>query len=69
MESFNVNLGGETYTITTLKDKIDYQVAKGTEVLGSITPISGHSGIKWTGMAITNDLAQQIGELIEEHEM
>lgn len=68
MEQFEINLVGETYTIKPLENG-EYQVNLGHYVQGVLIPKVGDLGVTWSGGGINNDLARQLGELIEEHDM
>ncbi|KQC02116.1 hypothetical protein [Pedobacter sp. Hv1] len=70
MESFEIELLGKVITVRPL-DSEDYEVFEDGQYLGVITPILGDNGITWSTHSekIANDYAQQIGELIEEHDM
>lgn len=68
MDSFEINLLGEIYTIQPLANG-EYQIKQTHTVLGAISSKLGDLGVTWSGGGINNDLAQQLGELIEEHEM
>lgn len=68
MDAFEVNLVGTTYKINPMENGC-FLINVGNTVLGSIIPNVGVLGVTWQGEGINNDLAQQIGELIEEKEM
>ena len=68
MNAYEINLLGEIYTIQPLANG-EYQIKQSKTVLGAISSKLGDLGVTWSGGGISEDLAQQLGELIEEHEM
>lgn len=68
MEPFEINLVGKTYKIQLL-DNGSYEVYFTSSLVGIITPTLTDFGVTWQSLSIDLELAQQIGELIEEHDM
>lgn len=70
MNPFEINLVGEVLTVMPNPNGT-FTIANTRGLLGVIMPnISIDTSIKWTTAdLIDEDYAQQIGELIEEHEM
>lgn len=70
MNPFEINLVGEVLTVMPNPNG-SFNIIKGDSLLGAITPNMNEDAIvKWTSSDfIAEDYAQQIGELIEEHEM
>lgn len=70
MEPFDINLAGEILSVLPQPDG-SFTVFKGTEHVAVLRPdISKKMGTRWHPCdGLDDQLAQQIGELIEEHEM
>lgn len=68
MEPYEIELAGAVLTIHPEGDGT-YLVYDRGEKLARLYPDVTAAGAIWESADITPDLAQQIGELIEEHEM
>ena len=70
MDAFEINLVGNIYLIKPLESGA-FAIFEGDKLLGVIEPVTkDDTSLEWvTADLMSVDLAQQIGELIEEHEM
>jgi len=70
MEPFDIELVGMTYTIYP-QENGNFRVFEWEKYIGTLEPIANDdTSVEWvTADLMSVDLAQQIGELIEEHEM
>jgi len=69
MEQFEVQLFGATYTIMP-QDNRTFLVMEGQQELGTIYPEAGTLGIEWKANdGLEEGFAEQLGELITEHEL
>lgn len=69
MESYEINLAGETLTVQPTTDG-NYNILREYQQIGTLYPNVSSNGIVWNcGDTLDPDYAKQIGELIEEHEL
>lgn len=70
MEPFEINLVGEVLTVMPQPDG-SFTIFNGDALLGTIAPNYDESdALRWRTLDLMAvDYAQQVGELIDEHEM
>lgn len=68
MEPFEINLVGQTYDIHPESDGT-YLVYFSGHKYARLYPDVAAAGVQWESAEISPELAAQLGELIEEHEM
>ncbi|WP_448104712.1 hypothetical protein [Pedobacter panaciterrae] len=70
MEPFEINLVGEVLTVIPQPDG-SFTIFNGDDLLGTIAPNYDESdALRWPTVDLMGvDYAQQVGELIDEHEM
>lgn len=69
MEPFEIEITGINYELLPLTNE-SYEVYEAGKLLGTVKPNVTDLGVRWVSDdGITADFADQIGELIEEHDM
>jgi len=70
MEPFEINLVGDVLTVMPQPDG-SFTIFNGDDLLGTIAPALQESdALRWRTLDLMAvDYAQQVGELIEEHQM
>ena len=69
MEKFEIQLVDQTLEVRPLENG-SFEMYEADKYLGTVTPRINDNGVIWEPSGdIGNDFAQQIGELIEEHDM
>lgn len=68
MEPFDIIVSGESYTIQPLISE-NFEVYYSGELIGFLTPTVQGEDTLWSSREIEKDLADQLGEQIERHEI